>query len=281
MEDNLLSAVIGAAFDPFQYGFMARALFAAALVGLMAPVVGCYVVTRGLGFMGDALAHAVLPGIAAALLIGAAPLWGAVPAAIASALLIGYIAQRTGLSEDAAIGILLAGLFALGLSMLSIAGNVGVNASIEDTLLGQALGVSRTDIIAMGGLAAVVFFLLRLFHKKLVFISFDRVGAEVAGIPTRRLDYLLLALIAVVIVIALQSVGIVLVIGMLIIPAATALLLVRSFAAAMACGAAIGTASAVTGIYLSFYMNLPSGPAMTLAATAAFIVAATFRRRIA
>lgn len=274
-----MADILGLLLDPFEYGFMTRALAVAALVGVIAPAVGCYVVTRGLGFMGDALAHAVLPGMVAAMLLGFSPLWGAVPTAVGVALLVGWLTHRTRLTEDTNIGILFAGMFALGIALLSRADRI--NVSVEDVLLGQALGVSMVDVYVTAGLAAAVFTALYVFHKELVFVSFDRVGAEVAGIPVRMLDYLLLGLLAVIIVLTLQAVGIVLVIGLLIIPAATAFLLARRFVAAMATGAGIGVACAIGGLYLSFYFNLPSGPAMTLMATAIFIVATAFKRRAA
>lgn len=279
MDANLTEALTELLLDPFKFGFMTRALVVATLVGILAPLVGCYVVTRGLGFMGDAVAHAVLPGMVTAFLLGAAPIWGAAATGIAIALLIGYLTHRTNLSADTGIGILFAGMFALGLALLSLTD--GVNIDLESVLLGQVLGVSIADVYITASLAAAVFAALYFFHKELVFVSFDRIGAEVAGLPTRALDYLLLALLAVIIVITLQAVGVVLVIGMLIIPAATAFLLVRRFAPAMAAGAAIGALSAVCGLYLSFYLNLPSGPAMTLVATAMFILAATLKRRVA
>ncbi len=152
---------------------------------------------------------------------------------------------------------------------------------LEDLLLGQVLGVSRADVFVTLGLAGVVLVVLYGLHKELVFTSFDPIGASVIGLPTRLLDYVLLVLLALVIIIALQAVGIVLVIAMLITPAATAYLLVRRFAWAMGLGAALGAASAIAGLYISFYLNLPSGPAMTLVATGMFIVVAALRRRIA
>lgn len=274
-----MADILGLLLDPFEYGFMTRALAVAALVGVIAPAVGCYVVARGLGFMGDALAHAVLPGMVVAMLLGLSPLWGAVPTGVGVALVVGWLTHRTRLTEDTNIGILFAGMFALGIALLSRADRI--NVSVEDVLLGQALGVSMVDVYVTAGLAAAVFTALYVFHKELVFVSFDRVGAEVAGIPVRMLDYLLLGLLAVIIVLTLQAVGIVLVIGLLIIPAATAFLLARRFVAAMATGAGIGVACAIGGLYLSFYFNLPSGPAMTLMATAIFIVATAFKRRAA
>ena len=274
-----MDIITEAFFTPFEYSFMVRALIVSVTVGIMCPVVGAYVVTRGLGFMGDALAHAALPGMALAFMLGLSPFIGIIPGAIAIALLIGYMTMRAGVSEDTSIGILFAGLFALGLVMLTTAGGLPVN--VEDVLLGQVLGTSGDDVLITIGLAAGVLVLLWALHKEFVFASFDPTGASVIGIPTQVLDYTLLVLLALVIVIALQAVGIVLVISMLITPAATAQLLVRNFTLSMALGAAIGATSAIVGLYLSFHYNLPSGPSMALVATGFFILAIACTRGVA
>ena len=258
---------------------MVRALFVSVLVGVLCPILGSFVVTRGLAFMGDALAHAVLPGLVIAFLIGVSPFVAAVPTGVAVALLIGYVSRRTGIGVDTSIGVLFAGLFALGLVLLTAAR--GISVDLEDLLLGQVLGVSEADVYVTAGLAAVVLVVLYSFNKELVFSSFDPVGASVVGLPTVWLDYLLLVLLALVIVIALQAVGIVLVMAMLVTPAATAYILVRSFFRVMALGAALGATAAIVGLYLSFHLNIPSGPAMTLVATAIFIAVAATRRRAA
>ncbi len=263
--------------EPFQYSFMLRALIVSALVGIMCPVVGVYVVTRGLGFMGDALAHAVLPGMVGAFLLGLSPFLGAIPMAIAVALLIGYLVRRAGLAEDTSVGIIFAGLFALGLVMLTASG--GIPVSLEDLLLGQVLGTSWNDVWVTLGLAVAVLALTLGLHKELVFASFDPSGASVIGLPTDALDYLLLGMLAVVVVLALQAVGVILVISMLITPAAAALLLVGNFPRAMAVAALFGVASAVVGLYLSYHYNLPSGPVMALVASGIFILAVGWKRR--
>ena len=271
--DIITEALIG----PFQYGFMTRALIVSVLVGVMCPVLGAYVVTRGMGFMGDAVAHSILPGLIAAFMIGVSPFLGAVPLAVIVALGIGFLVRRTGISEDTSIGVLFAGMFALGLAMLTVAKGLPVN--LEDILLGQVLGASQTDVFITLGLAAVVLTVIWALHKELMFVSFDPSGASVIGLPSGLLDYVLLGLLAVVIVIALQAVGVVLVISMLITPAAAALLLVRNFPRAMATGALFGTISAIAGLYISFHFNLPSGPAMALVATTLFIAAAIGKSR--
>ena len=261
---------------PFEYRFMVRALIVSVVVGVMCPVLGAYVITRGRAFMGDALAHSVLPGMVVAFLLGISPFIAAVPTGIALALLMGAVAKRTGISEDTSIGIVFAGMFALGLVMLSRATNVNVN--IEDLLLGQVLGVSQTEVYVSLALAAVVLVGLYAFHSQLVYTTFDPIGAAVVGIKTTFVEYVLLTLLALVIVIGIQAAGIVLVMAMLITPAATAYLLARRFVGVMVVGAVIGSISAVAGLYLSYYADLPSGPAMALVATAAFAVAAVGKK---
>lgn len=260
---------------PFQYGFMARALIVSVLVGVMCPILGAYVVTRGRAFMGDALAHSVLPGMVVAFLLGISPFFAAVPAGIVVAVLMGVVSRRTGISEDTSIGIVFAGMFALGLVMLSRATNIKIN--IEDLLLGQVLGVSQTDVYVSIALTVLVLIGLYTFHRQLVYTTFDEIGASVIGIRTDLVEYVLLALLALVIVIGIQAAGIVLVMAMLITPAATAYLLVKRFVDMMLIGAAVGAASAVIGLYLSFYADLPSGPAMALLATLIFGITAVFR----
>ncbi len=272
----MIDSLAGYAVDPFQYSFMVRALIVSVLVGVMCPVLGAYVITRGLSFMGDALAHSVLPGIVVAFLLGVSPFFSAVPSGIAVALLIGSVSRRTGIREDTAIGIIFAGMFALGLVMLSQ--STGVNVNIEDLLLGQVLGVSRTDVFVSLGLMALVLAALYALHRRLVYTTFDPVGAKVVGMRTGLVEYALLALLALVIVIGIQAAGIVLVMAMLVTPAAAAYLLARRFVGVMAVGALIGAGSAVTGLYLSFYVDLPSGPAMALVATGIFALSALVKR---
>ncbi|CAI8015759.1 Manganese transport system membrane protein MntC [Geodia barretti] len=254
---------------------MVRALIVSVLVGVMCPILGAYVITRGRAFMGDALAHSVLPGMVVAFLLGISPFFAAVPAGIVIALLMGTVSRRTGISEDTSIGIVFAGMFALGLVMLSRATSVNVN--IEDLLLGQVLGVTQTDVYVSVALTALVLIGLYAFHRQLVYTTFDEVGASVVGIKTNLIEYVLLALLALVIVIGIQAAGIVLVMAMLVTPAATGYLLARRFVGVMIIGALVGAASAIVGLYLSFHADLPSGPSMALLATLMFTIAAVFK----
>ncbi len=265
--------------EPLQYGFMVRAFAVSMIVGAICAVVGSYVVMRGLAFMGDAVSHAVLPGLVGAFLIGLNPLWGAIAVAIAVAVIIGLVSRRTGLSEDTSIGIFFAGLFALGVVMLST--TRGLPFNLEDILLGQVLAVTEFETGLTAAMAVLVALILFLFHKELTFASFDDVGARVVGLPTGALSYLLMALLALVVVIALQAVGIILVMAMLVTPAATAYLLVQRFVPMMFVGAALGMVAAVVGLYGSYYVNVPSGAAMVLVATTGFGLTVLLRRRVA
>ena len=264
-------------FAPLEYGFMLRALIGSILVGVMCPLIGAYVVTRNLAFIGDALAHAVLPGMVFGFMVGINPTIAAVPTGVSVAMLVRVVTRRAGLSNDTAIGILFATMFALGLVMLARATTIRVD--MEDLLLGQILAISPTGIYISLAITAVVILGLFAFHHWLMFTSFDPVGSQVAGMRSNLADYILLALLALVIVIGIQAAGIILVMAMLVIPAATAYLLARRLVSMMMTAAVLGTVAAVTGLYLSFHFNLPAGPAMTLVASGIFVVVAVFRRR--
>ena len=214
---------------PFQFDFMTRALIVSVLVGITCPILGAYVITRGNAFLGDALSHSVVPGMVVAFMLGISPFFAAVPAGIVIAIIMGTVSRRTGLTEDTSIGIVFAGMFALGLVMLSKATSINVN--IEDLLLGQVLGVTQTDVYISIGLTVLVVAGLYTFHRQLVYTTHDSVGASVAGVKTEFVEYVLLALLALVIVIGIQAAGIALVMAMLITPAATAYLIAKALRA--------------------------------------------------
>ena len=281
-----MDIIIEALAGPFQYGFMVRALIVAVIVGVMCPVAGVYVVTRGLGFMSDGLAHSVLPGVVAAAIFGTAAasvFAGGIPVAIVMALISGYLIKRAGVSEDTSVGILFAPLFALGVIMISVAISQGIplRVRLEDLLLGNVLGVSSVEMYITLGVAGAVMLTLYALHKELVFSNFDPTGASVVGLPTEKLEYLLLTLLSMVVVIALQAVGVILVISMLITPAAAALQITRSITGAMLAAALFGVASGISGLYLSFHYNLPSGPVMALVAFSFFIIAVGWKQKAA
>ena len=271
----MLESLVQFLTEPWQYSFLVRALILAVLAGIMCPLLGTYVVARQFGFMGDALAHSVLPGMVVAFWLGASAFLGAIVTAVGMALLIGYLVRRTGIGSDTSIGILFAGFFALGMILLSLLPTNSLK--IDDILLGQVLAATWMDVAMAAGLTLVVLLVLAALHRDLVFVTFDPYGASVMGLPTRALEYALLSLLAVVIVLALQAVGIVLVISLLITPAAAALILVRHHVSAMGMGALLGTVAAVLGLYTSFHYNLPPGPIIALISTGFFAIAAIWR----
>jgi ABC-type Mn2+/Zn2+ transport system permease subunit len=263
--------------EPLQYAFMTRGLLAALIVGLVCPVLGAYVVLRGMAFFGDALAHIILPGVAIAYLLGWPLGVGALITGILAAVGIGTLSQRREIKEDTAMGVIFAGAFALGIALLSTQRSYAVDLS--HILFGNLLGVSTGDLWLMGGLAALVILLVVAFYKEFLVLSFDPVLAVTLRLPVTFLRNLLLVLIAVVIVTSLQAVGVALVLAMLVTPAASAYLLTRRLPAMMALGAALGAAGAVIGLYLSYYWNLASGPAIVLTETVLFFVVLLFGPR--
>jgi len=259
---------------PLGYDFFVRALIASALVGVACAIVGSFVVLKGMSFIGDAVSHAAFPGIVIAYLVGAPIILGGAIAAIGTALGIGAITRRSGLRSDAIIGVLFAGMFALGVAIFSSIPNyVG---DLFHFLFGDVLGISVGDLAALTLLVLGLLLVLRLLWKELLFSTFDPLGAGAAGLPVRRLDDLLLILIAVTIVISLQAVGIVLVVAMITTPAATAQLLVKRFTAMIQVAAIIGIYSAVVGLYVSYSLDIASGAAIVILETLIFLLALAF-----
>ncbi len=260
--------IVQALLEPFSHAFMVRGLAAALMVGVVCPVLGTYVVLRGMAFFGDALAHIVLPGVVLAFLLGWPVAVGALAAGITAALVIGRLSQRGRLAEDTAIGVVFAGAFALGVALLSARGSYAVD--LTHILFGDLLGVSPNDLWLIGVLGLAVLFTIAAFYKEFMVVSFDPLLAATLRLPVTWLRNLMLVLLAVVIVVSLQAVGVALVLAMLVTPAATATLVTRRLIWVMILAAIIGAGSSLAGLYLSYYLNLASGPAIVLAATAVF-----------
>jgi manganese/iron transport system permease protein len=260
---------------PLQYAFMVRGLLAAVMVGGLCALLGTYVVLRGMAFFGDALAHAILPGVAVAYLLGGGaqgPLfWGGLIAGIGTALGIGALSKGGQIKEDTAIGVIFAGMFALGVALISTVRNFSVD--LAHFLFGNVLGVSPADLTLTVIFSILVVALVVLFYKEFLVISFDPVLATILRLPTQFFRYLLLVMIAVTVVIALQTVGVGLMVAMLVTPAAAASLLTRRLPVMMIASAAIGAFSGAAGLYLSYYVNIASGPAIVLVCTALFLLA--------
>jgi manganese/iron transport system permease protein len=257
--------------DPMAYGFMQRGLVAALLVGVVCAVMGTFVVLKGLAFIGDAVSHAAFPGLVIAYIIGAPLYIGGAVAAVATALAIGLVARRSRLRFDTSVGVLFAGTFAFGVMLFSTI--EGYVTDLLGYLLGNVLGIGVGDLIQVAILGAIVLAIVLAIRKELLFATFDPLGAAASGLPVARLEYLLLALLGVTIVVSIQAVGIIMVVAMLVTPAATAQLLVIRFGRMMAVGVALAAVSAVLGLYLSFYLNLASGASIVLVETVLFVIA--------
>jgi manganese/iron transport system permease protein len=261
--------------QPLQYEFMQRGMIAAVLVGIICAVVGTYVVLRGMAFFGDALAHTILPGVALGYLIsgGARDMlfWWALGTAIIAALGIGAISKNSQIKEDTAIGIIFAGMFALGIALISTVRSYAVDLS--HILFGDILSVSSQSlwlILIFGGLVLLTVF---AFYKEFMTLSFDPVLAATLRLPVGFLNNLLLTLIAVTVAVSLQTVGVALMVAMLVTPAATAYLLTHRLSTMMMLAAIFASLSGVIGLYLSFYLSIASGAAIVLTATVFFMVA--------
>jgi len=257
--------------EPFVYGFMQRALGAAVLVGVVCAVVGCYIVLKSMAFLGDALAHAILPGVAAAYLLGVNLLAGALVAGVLVALGISLLSKTGSVREDTAIGIFFAAALALGVVLISTMRSYA--ADLTHVLFGNVLAVSSTDLWITGGLAAAVLLAVLLLYKRLLVVSFDPVFADTLGLGVGWLRAGLFLMLAVTIVVSLSTVGVALVAAMLVTPPATAYLLTRRLPVMMVVSALIGAVSAVAGLYLSYYFDLSSGGTIVLVATGFFILA--------
>ncbi len=258
---------------PLGYPFMIRGMLAAIIVGVVCAVVGAFVVLRGMAFFGDALAHTILPGIAGGYLVSGgdrgALFWWALATAIVSAVGIGAISRGTRLHEDTAIGIVFAGMFALGVAMISTVSSYSVD--LTHFLFGDVLGVSLQDLLRSATFGAAILLIIVLLYKELLVLAFDPILAETLRLPVRALEYLLLALIAVAIVVSIQTVGVSLMLAVLVTPAATASLLTRRLHWMMLIGALIAALTSIAGLYLSFYLGIASGAAIVLICTAVFL----------
>lgn len=267
--------IIDLLLTPLNYSFMVRGLTAAVLTGIVCAVVGVYVVVRGMAFFGDALAHSILPGVAVGYLLtdGARePLfwWGTCTAVVVS-LVIGAVSKGARIKQDTAIGIIFAGMFALGIAIISTVKSYTVD--LTHFLFGDVLGVSGNQLITIAIFTALILILVIAFYKEFLVLTFDPTLAATLRIPTRVFEYLQLVLIALTVAVSFQTVGVGLMVAMLITPAATAYLLTKRLPIMMILGAIIASASGVIGLYFSYYVNVASGPAIVLVATGFFVIA--------
>ena len=261
--------------EPLQYGFMQRSIVVAITVGIICAVVGSYLMVQRLALLGDAISHSVLPGLAIAYLIGANIFLGAFVAGIISTVLINVISTRSNIKEDTAMGIVFSAFFALGITLITVVQKDN-KIDLNHFLFGNILAVNSTEVRDTLIIAGIVLTVVCLLYKELLFYTFDKLGAQAVGLPVGLLDLGLMILIGLTIVASLKAVGVVLVLSLLITPAASAYLLVNRLHIVMLLGILIGVTSSITGMYLSYYYNLPSGPAIVLVASAIFVLALLF-----
>lgn len=261
--------------EPLQYSFMQRSLIMAIIVGVICAVVGSYLMVQRLALLGDAISHSVLPGLAIAFLLDANIFLGAFIAGIFSTMLINLIRTRSNIKEDAAMGIVFSAFFALGITLITVIQKDN-KIDLNHFLFGNILGVTLSDVRDTLIIAIIVLAVVILFYKELLFYTFDKLGAQAVGLPVNLLDLGLMMLIGLTIVASLKAVGVILVLSLLITPAATAYLLVNRLHQMMIVGVIIGVFSSITGMYLSYFYNLPSGPAIVLVASSLFVIAFLF-----
>jgi manganese/iron transport system permease protein len=260
--------------DPLSYEFMQRALIEVVLVGALCGVIGCFVVLRGLAFIGDALAHAVFPGVVLSYIAGRTVFLGALIFGVLTALGIGVVSRSRRVSEDSAVGVIFAAFFALGVVLISR--ERGFTRDLGSLLFGNVLGVSHDDVLITLIAGMVILALLFALLKEFTLVAFDSTMARAAGYPVFALDLLLLVLIAAVIVFSLQAVGNILILALIITPPAAARLLTDRLGAMMAASATIGVASGVIGLYISYHSNTAAGGTIVLTSTAFFVAALLF-----
>jgi len=259
---------------PLGYAFMERGVLAVLMVGVVCATVGVFIVLRGMAFFGDALAHAILPGVAIGYLVGGGarqPLfWWALLAAVLASIGIGTISKGTRIREDTAIGVVFAGMFALGIALISTVRNYTVD--LTHFLFGDVLGVSTADLWLIAVFGGLIVLVVVALYKEFLVLTFDPLLAVTLRLPARWLEYLLLVLIALAIVVSLQTVGVALMVAMLVTPAASAYLLTRRLPVMMVLAAIIASVSGVIGLYVSYYVGVASGASIVLTSTAFFLV---------
>lgn len=259
--------------DLIQYGFLQKALITSVTVGIICGVIGCFIVLRGLALMGDAISHAVLPGVAISYMLGINYFYGAVLTGMLTAVGIGLVSQNSRVKSDSSIGIVFSAAFALGIILIAKAQTA---TDLTQILFGNVLAVKSSDMWMTMIIGAIVLIVVILFYKELLISTFDETMAKAYGLPTRFIHYVVMILLTMVTVASLQTVGVVLVVAMLITPASTAYLLTDRLSSMIVLSSFFGALSAFIGLYLSFLYNLSSGAIIVLAATVLFILAFIF-----
>ena len=262
--------------EPFGYDFMQRAVLVAVLVGAVSAALSCFLVLKGWSLMGDAISHAVLPGIVLAFLLGLPLALGAFAAGLFSAVATGYLKEHSRVKEDTVLGIVFSGMFAVGLVMFV---KVETEQHLTHILFGNMLGVTAADVVETAIVAGITLLVVLLKRRDFVLYAFDPQQARVMGLNVRLLHYGLLVLLSLTIVASLQAVGIILVVAMLIAPGATAFLVTRTFGRMLAVAMAVAIGSSLLGTFVSFHIDAATGPCIVLIQTAVFLLALFFAPR--
>lgn len=259
--------------EPFQYGFMVDALIVGAAIGAVCAVLSCFLVLKGWSLMGDAVSHAVLPGIVIAYAIGLPLALGAFLSGLFCAVATGYVKANSRVKEDTVMGVVFTGLFAFGLVLFT---KVKSDLHLDHILFGNILGLDpgdlRNTLIVAGGTLAVILAL----RRDLLLFCFDPGQARTIGLPVKLLYYVLLSLLAVTIVVSLKAVGIILVIAMLVTPGCVAYLLTDRFGTMLAIAVATAVGSSLIGVYVSFFLNASTGACIVLVQALVFLLALGF-----
>lgn len=272
-----MSTMIEFLTEPFQYGFMVRAFLGVSLIAMLSGVIGTFIMLKGLAFIGDAISHAAFGGLVAAMLLGVPLHIGALAFGLGTAGLLTVLGRKTELRADTSLAILFTGAFALG--VLGLATRPNFAGDLSALLVGSVLAIGTTDIYWILGAAAVTLLIMVTAFRHLVFVSFDPVGAESAGLPVAGLQLLLLSLVALTVVVSLQAVGAILVVALLITPAATASLYSRRLEHVIALAVLLGLTATWMGLYAAYYLSTPPGATVVTVATLQFAVGLLFRRR--
>jgi manganese transport system permease protein len=262
--------------EPLQYGFLTRALLVTVAAAVVCSVLSCWLILMGWSLMGDAVSHAVLPGVALAYIVGIPFSLGAFVFGAGAVALIGAVRGNTKLKADTAIGVVFTGLFAAGLAIIS---KTPSQIDLQHILFGNVLGVTTPELVQVLVLGALTLAVLLFKRRDLTLFAFDRVHAHAIGLGTRRLSALLLGLLALTVVVGLQAVGIILVVAMLITPGATAFLLTSSFDRMLLIAGSVTAAASVAGIYASYYLDVATGASVVLAQSVVFVFTFLFARR--
>lgn len=262
--------------EPFQYSFMIRAFLGTGLVAIVAAAVGAFVVLKGLAFMGDAIAHTSFTGIAVALILGISVYVGALFFAVLTALGVVFLTRISSVKNDTALAILFTGVFALGIALL--AGTPGFGGDLNSLLLGSVMAIQAKEVYLLASVAVFLGLVMAIFFQRFVLVSFDPVGAEAAGFPVALVQSLLLMIIAFAIVISIRAVGVVLVVALLITPAATASLLTKNLKVLIFLSSMFGLLSSFFGLYISYFFGAPPGATVVLVATVFFGVVLAWQK---